>query len=163
MNQIGGVILQIDRLLEDYPELQDDDLLRLDTIEGETDALDIANRLARLYRHAEIMQDAIKSERAALANRQARYGNQADGAKAALHTLLQAMDQRKLELPAATVSLRAGSESVEVSDVDELPQGYFKTSRTADKAAIKAAIKGGDAIPGATLQRSPETVSVRVL
>lgn len=163
MNQISGVILQIDRLLENFPELQDDDLLRLDTIEGETDALDIANRLARLYRHAEAMQEAIKSERAALATRQARYGNQADGAKAALHTLMQAMDQRKLELPAATASLRAGSESVVVSDVEELPQGYFKTTRTADKTAIKKAIKGGDAIPGASLERSDETISVRVL
>lgn len=163
MNNLSAVILQIDRLLEDFPELQDDELLRLDTIEGETDALDIANRLARLFRHAEIMQDAIKSERAALATRQARYGNQADGAKAAILTLMKAMDQRKLELPAATVSLRAGSESVVVSDPEDLPQGYFKVARTADKAAIKAAIKGGDTIPGATLERSPETVSVRVL
>lgn len=51
-----------------------------------------------------------------------------------------------------TVSTRK-SESVEISDVDEVPELYVKTQvvRTADKNAIKAEIKRGFEVPGAEL------------
>jgi hypothetical protein len=98
-----------------------------------------------------------------LAKRQERYKHQADSAKATLETLMHTMDVRKLELAGATVSRRAGSESVEVDDVDDLPQGYFSIERVADKAAIKASIRAGETIPGARLERGADTISVRVL
>jgi hypothetical protein len=160
---LGAVILEIDRLLEDFPELQDDDALKLDMIEGETDALEIAARLTRLHVRAKHMVDAVKAEKAALATRQERYAHQAERASQSLQTLLNAIGERKLELGPGTVSLRKSPDSVVVRDVDELPQGYFKVTRQADKAAIKAAIKGGDTIPGAELVTGGETIAVRVL
>jgi hypothetical protein len=163
MNPLSHIILEIDRLLESYPELQDDELLRLDTIEGETDALEIAARLVRWHNHAKAMEKAVAQERADLFKRQERYKHQTENAKTTIETLMRAMDVRKLELAGATVSMRAGSESVVVDDVDELPQGCFSIERKADKAAIKASIKAGDTIPGARLERGADTISVRVL
>jgi hypothetical protein len=159
---LAAVILEIDRLLEDFPELQDDDVLRLDTIEGETEAFEIAERLTRLHVHAKAMRDAVKGEREALASRQERYDSQAKRASESLQTLLNAIGERKLELGPGTVSLRKTPASILVHDVDDLPQGYFVTKRQADKRAIKAAIDGGDTIPGAELVPGGEAIQVRV-
>jgi hypothetical protein len=107
MNPLSHIILEIDRLLEDFPELADDEQLRLDTIEGETDALEIATRLVRLVNRADAMAKAIDDEAKALATRKARYVAQKDRGRDSLKSLMRAADLRKLELPVGTVSLRA--------------------------------------------------------
>jgi hypothetical protein len=161
MNPLAAVIRQIDRLLETYPELADDDLLRLDTIEGNTDALDIANRLARLEIHSTAMADAVKAEIDALSKRKQRYLDRKAAARLALQTLLSAIGSRKLELPSATVSLTKRAEGVKVTDVDALPQGYYKTERKADLDAIKKAIKSGDDLPGVERTPAGESLTIR--
>ena len=58
----------------------------------------------------------------------------------------------KLELPHSKISYRK-SDSVEVTDIDKLPEEYIKTKieKNPDKVAIKNAIKGGKEIKGATI------------
>ena len=58
----------------------------------------------------------------------------------------------KLELPHSKISYRK-SDSVEVTDIDKLPEEYIKTKieKNPDKVAIKNAIKDGKEIKGATI------------
>lgn len=58
----------------------------------------------------------------------------------------------KLELPHSKISYRK-SDSVEVTDIDKLPEEYIKTKieKNPDKVAIKNAIKNGKNINGAKI------------
>lgn len=64
----------------------------------------------------------------------------------------EALHKYKLTLPHSKISYRK-SDSVEVTDFDKIPKVFIKTKieETADKTAIKKAIKNGENIEGAKL------------
>ena len=68
----------IDALFLNYPELADDEDLRADMLEGETDIDSVLARLVNLAADAGTMQDAIKLRMSAMAERKARYERQED-------------------------------------------------------------------------------------
>lgn len=53
------VAREIYALIEAYPELAEDDVLRADTIEGETDAGRVVAMLLERLRHADAMHAAL--------------------------------------------------------------------------------------------------------
>lgn len=136
----------------------------LDTLDGETDALDIADTLIRDMQEAEALAAATKALADDYAARAKRIGDRPRAIKAALLHLLDAIGEKKLERPAATVSRRAGSLSVKITDADAVPSQLctVKTVTAPDKAAIKAQIDAGEVVPGAELVRGDDTVTVRV-
>jgi hypothetical protein len=139
-----------------------DDQTFLDTLDGETDALEIAERLIAAMREAEAMSAAAKAQADALAARASRFAAAGAAHKAQLGPLLDAIGTRKLVLPAATVSRLAGRASVRIDAPDDVPTQLCRIRREPDKAAIKAALEAGEAVPGARLENGPDTVSVRV-
>lgn len=151
----------IANLVAAYPELADDEALLLDTLEGETDFVKLVGRLLDARAEAEGMSIALRARINDLSARKARFERQSDGYKRLVHSLMEAAGVDKLTLPEASLSIRQGSESVNVIDVNELPQGYFKTERQADKAAIKSAIKAGEQIPGAELVTGDASLTIR--
>lgn len=62
--------------------------------------------------------------------------------------------ERKFSLPLHELTSRS-SESIEIEDPDLIPEDLFRTTvrREPDKTQIKAAIKGGVTVPGASLVR----------
>jgi len=78
-----------------------------------------------------------------------------------IHRLLQDSNQRKVELPEATISLRMVPPKVIVLAEDELPDDCVKIRREADKKAIKARIEKEGGCTGATLTNGYETISIR--
>ena len=64
----------------------------------------------------------------------------------------EGMHKYKLELPHSKISYRK-SDSVEVTDFENLPEEYIKTKieKNPDKVAIKNAIKGGKEVKGAKI------------
>lgn len=134
----------------------------LDTLDGETDALDILDALIAQDREAAALAEAIKAQVADLAARKARMEARSRAAKAAMFTLLDATGERKIERPGATVSRRAGSPSVVITDEDAVPSQLCQFKKTPDKKAIKAQIEAGEAVPGAEIQIGPDGVTVRV-
>lgn len=149
-------------LLEAFPELLGDDDLRADMIDGETDFNRVATRLVRASIEAKANADAVKSIKQDYADRQARYEKQSDAARAMLATLMEVASLPKLSLPVATVSLREPLASVEITDADALPQGFFETVRKPLKTEIKAALMAGETIPGATLALGESAITVRI-
>ena len=61
-----------------------------------------------------------------------------------------------------TASRRDGVLRVEVADAALLPAAYVRTRTEPDKAALLAALKAGEAIPGAALAQGEETLAVKV-
>lgn len=152
---------EIAKLIEANPDLADDDLLRADMIDGETSAHRIIERALEQRRDAETMASAIKERERDLAARRARYERKSEAMKALMQSVMGAADLDKLELAEATIFVTSPRTSVGISDLDDLPQGYFKTVRQADKAAIKSALERGEEIPGAFLVLGDEGLTIR--
>lgn len=80
--------------------------------------------------------------------------------------LLRNMDATgitKIQCPLFTVTLVAGRESVAISDENAIPDEFLnvKTVITPDKIAISKAIKEGQIIAGASLQRGQSSIRIK--
>lgn len=95
--------------------------------------------------------EALKAEKQAFADRQKAAETKAESLK---KWLADALAGEKFKTTRVAVSFRK-TQSVQVSDIWELDEKFVKYAEpTADKAAIKAAIKAGEEVNGATLIES---------
>ncbi len=133
-----------------------------DTLDGETDALDVMDHLIRQEAEARALAEAVKAQKDALAKRESRMKDRSAAMRAQMLRVLDATGERKLERPCATISKRAGSVSVEITDEASIPSQLANTIVTPDKDAIKRQLKAGEIVPGAKLVRGPDGVTVRV-
>ena len=157
---VAAVLADIDNLLTAYPELAEDAELRAGMIEGETDAYSVLSRLVTIERDANSMSAAIADRIRELQARKARADKTKDAMRLLMLRIMQAIGERKATLVEATVSVRPGKDSVEVTDAAQLPDAYVRIERVPDKAALKAAL-ANDNVPGAVLRAGEETISVR--
>ena len=64
--------------------------------------------------------------------------------------------------PTATLSVRAGTAKVEITDEKIIPAIYWnRPAPILDKRAVSDALKAGEAIPGAVLSNAAPSLSVR--
>ena len=93
--------------------------------------------------------DAIKAEKEALADREARCRNKAESLK---KWLAKALEGQKFSTAKCAVSFRR-SEKVEILDENIIPKKYLTKTVTVkpDKAAIKALLKDGKTVKGCCL------------
>lgn len=154
----------IERMAESLREMlgEDfDDATFLDTLDGETDAMDLADRLISAALDAEAMADAIREQEAAMRARRVRYDARADAFRKQMLTLIDAVGVKKIERPRATISRRAGLPSVQITDETAIPTQLCKTVVAPDKAAIKAQLLAGETVPGAAIVVGDDGVTVR--
>lgn len=158
------LIARVAAELRDYLGEDFDDETFLDTLDGATDALDIADRLIAMTLDAEAMAEAIKAQASDLTARRQRKEAQCDAFRAQMLKVLDATGLKKLERPRATISRRAGSQSVRITDEAAVPSQLctVKTITTPDKAAIKAQIMAGEDVPGAEIVTGDDGIIVRV-
>lgn len=152
---------EIDKLIAAYPELAEDETLRLDMIEGETDFTRVLSKAVEARAEKLMMAKAINLRVSDLVDRAVRFERAADGIKSLIHGLMDAAGQDKVTLPEATIFTTKPRTSVNVLNVDDLPQGYFRVKREADKTAIKSALEQGEQIPGAELVLGDAGLTIR--
>lgn len=140
-----------------------DDAAYLDSLDGFTDALDIADALIDSLQNDEELLIGISERIGALDARAARIKARATRTKQVTVELLDAMGVRKLERPAATISRREGSLHTVIDDPADVPTQLMRERviREPDKGAIKRQIEAGETVPGARLERGPATLSIR--
>lgn len=134
----------------------------IDTLDGVTDAADIADRMIADMLAAEAMGEAIRGEISDLTARRDRYDARKDAFRRQLLSLLDATGEKKMERPRATISRRAGLPSVQITDETAIPSQLCKTTVAPDKAAIKAQLMAGESVPGAQIVMGADGVTVRV-
>lgn len=152
---------QIAGLIAVYPEIEDDATLLADTIEGETDFERVLEKVLDFVREAETREAAVKDRKDTMAERQKRYGRQAESGRKIMLSLLKAARVDKVTLAEATISLTKPRDGVSITDLDALPQGFFRTERKALPKEILAAIKSGEAVPGAELAPGEAGMMIR--
>jgi Gp157 protein len=150
-----------ERLIAIDPTIIEDIELFTDTLDGETDALDVLADMVRAAIDAETMCEAIKARKADLDQRSARFARRQDALRRGVLEVMQDIGLPKLEREDFTASISAGRQGVRITDEKALTDQYVRVTREPNKIAIGDDLKAGKTVPGAVLS-NPEP-GLRVL
>ena len=154
---------EIRRLADSIREMcNDDDDTFLDTLDGETDALDILGKL--IQERSEVLGYEVANKELAdqYKKRADRMANKADAINQTMKHLLTAMGVKKVNHALATVSITKPRWSVEVVDEAQVPTQLKITTTKPDLRAIKKHLDDGEPVPGCRPKVGYEGVTVRI-
>lgn len=151
---------EIANLTASFPELLEDEALRADVIEGQLDVESVMTRVMSHLFEAEEHLAGMKPRFEDLSERKKRWERRKEFCRALAQRVLEASGRPRIELPEATISKSVGKESVEITNVDELPQGTYSIERKPDKKAIGEQLKDGADVPGARLVMGADGVRI---
>jgi len=150
-------------LLLNIRDVVEDDAEMIETaIEGETSLKEAISAAVDRILELDAHEEAIAAQVKALNERKERFTHQSDRIKAAIHVAMGQAELRKLELPQATLSVRAVPPKAEITDESMLPSRFWKSSApTLDRKLLLETLKSGESVPGAVLSNGSETLSLR--
>lgn len=158
---------QYRQLAEKLADMDLDATTVADTLEasGLTDALpDKAQGVEMVARAAEMHCPSIDAEIARLQALKARRQKIAAGLREYIRWNMENAGVDRIECPLFCLSLKKNPPAVEVLDENQIPAAYWVTPEPKippahiDKKAIAAAIKAGNAVPGAKLTQAVRLV-----
>lgn len=141
--------------------LEGDEQFAADLIEGETSLNEAIQSAVELYCRDKTFCDAIDIQISLLETRKARLEKRMSMTRVLVGTALDVAGKKKVETPLGTATMKATQASLILDDEEEhlIPTEYWKRSDPKlDRAAIKADLKKGKAIPGARLSNGGSTV-----
>mgnify|MGYP003653039011 CR=1 FL=1 len=111
--------------------------------------------IAKMIKEKEAFAKSIKDQEKSMAERRKNIENEVSRLKE--WALFNMNESDKFEDAQIKVSYSKGSESVEVENIEKLDPKFIteKYIHTADKKALKDALKAGEYIEGVTLKRTP--------
>lgn len=154
---------QINNLLLQFSELADDDVLRADMIEGQTDANEFLTMIVRLIDDARALSDGTDARLKELQARQARFDRRVVACRALALKIMTTADLKKVELPEATLSVRnVPPKVIGEPDPNILPDNLVITARSPNRVAIKKALEAGEQVNGCQLSNGDIALTIRV-
>lgn len=153
---------QIANLFHLYPELRDDEELRLDTIEAETEANELFSSLLAVIIDADMKAVGLATYEKKFKERRQRLEHKVEKLRELVFKIMQFAEIHKIELPEATLSIRDGAQQVVITDESKIPDDLCKIERSPKKTEIKEALKSGKEIPGAELSNGAPSLAVRM-
>lgn len=126
-----------------------------DTLEGmEGELTDKIEQLLAIVKNESGYAERLKEEAKSLNERAAVIQNKIENILAYIASSLEMVGKKKIRAGLHQVTVRAPSESVDITDSSALPSEYveYETVIKADKLAIKHQLKAGNSIPGAQLK-----------
>lgn len=129
-------------LLADFRDMiADDPDLALDLAEGQTSAMEIIDALVLADGLDTELCAGAKAAKKVIDDRAKRFEARIERRRVIIERFLIIMEQKKLERPAATISLANRKLTVEVTDESALPSEYFTTPAPAiDKKKLNEAV-----------------------
>lgn len=153
---------QIANLILQNPELEEDETLRSDMVEGSTDAFEFLRMIERQRQDTAALAGAIASNIAELGLRQERFERREKSLRALMFKIMEAADIKKAELPEATISISKGRERVSIEAGVDVPAIYCHPPvLKPDVKKIKAALETGERLNWATIITGEPSLSVR--
>lgn len=152
---------EIAKLFEACPDLAEDEELRRDMVEGETGAMRVFERAIDIIRDKTIVVAGVEHVESELSARKQRAQNAIDATRRMIRSLMRAASLDKVELPTATMFVTKAKNSVGIESVEDLPQGFVKITREANKAEIKKELEAGSEVPGAFLVLGEPGLTIR--
>lgn len=139
----------------------DDETVR-DTIEGETGLHEAVAEVVSLITETEVMIHGLAAKITQFNARQARYENRLSYLRAAVEQAMTIGGADTIELPDCTLSLVRRAAGLVITDEARIPAAFWKQpDPVIDKAAIKAALKDKQSVPGATLGNGSVSLAIR--
>ncbi len=126
-----------------------------DTLEGmEGELTDKIEQLLAIVKNESGYAERLKEEAKSLNERAAVIQNKIENILAYIASSLEIVGKKKIRAGLHQVTVRAPSESVDITDSSAIPPEYveYETVIKADKLAIKHQLKAGNSIPGAQLK-----------
>jgi hypothetical protein len=135
-------------------------VLRQDCIEAETTALELLDKLVEAEREAKAFAEGLEFELERIRKRQIRFEHRQIAIRQYIRQIMETANLKKVERPAATVSIAAGRPKVVITDEQKIDAVFFRYKKEIDKEAIGQAIKSGTNVPGATLSNPEPTLRI---
>lgn len=153
------IIEDLKSYVEDWGE--DEDLTQ-DMIEGETDLLEIMDKLVWTIQRDTHAAKSIDAHIGELEIRKKRFKSSIETRKAVLERWLSMAGVKTIQRDIATITLKKGTQSATITDESLIPPKFWvKPDPRLDKAALNKAVKEGDDVPGAELNSGPDSVQIR--
>src|SRR5262245_58947791 len=105
-DQVDELRRQIEALIRDVHELHDDEPLRLDMIEAETNAIELLTSLEEQRRRTKRQIDGLDSDLDKMKTRLARFERQEEKFRELILSILQSIGVDRVVLPKSTLSIR---------------------------------------------------------
>lgn len=155
------VIRQINILLADYPQLAEDEELLKDTLEGNTRFNELMEHFLNQMRENETLAEAISQRIGKLRERQTRLTHRAQFYRSLMQRMMDFAGIKSIALPEGKISVVNSPEKVIITDESAIPDAFMRVTKEPNKTAIKAALKSGNIVSGATLSNGGTTIQVR--
>ena len=153
----------IENLKISHPDLLADDEAWVATLESETDFNEVLTTIVRRIEDTKALIIGTKDRFEELKARKDRFEHRVETLRELAFKIMHAAELAKVELPEATLSLRAGTQQlIGEADPNDLPDDLCKISRNPDRTAIKDALKTGQTVPGFQLSNSPPSLTIRI-
>lgn len=153
---------QFDALIAAFPEIAEDEVLRADMFEGETELHEYLRAIENMRRGAATYAAAIDIELDQLHARRDRFRRRDEAMRSLMLRILQWAELSKLELPEATISVSKGPTRVLIIDERAVPDRFCRIVRDPDRMKIREALNAFEDVPGASLSNAEPVLKVRV-
>lgn len=116
--------------------------------------------ICKLVKSVEATAEAFKAEEKRISERRKALEAKADRIRQYMKDALLSAGIDKVDAGTFTVRVGLSQGSLQIDDQAKLPPKYLKIIYEPDKAAIKAAIKAGESVPGAHIEAGT-TLTIR--
>lgn len=139
-------------------DLDLDDQTITDTLEGLAGALELkATNVAMFARNLEATAESIKQAESQMAARRKAIENRANSIREYLKVNMEKAGISKIECPHFKLAIRENPPAVVIDMPGEIPEAFMRQPEppppAPDKKAIGEALKAGQVVPGAHLER----------
>ena len=158
-----AIRLQVDNLKLIHGALLDDEEAWIASLESETNVGELLTTIVRRIEDTKALVIGTKDRFEELKERKDRFERRVDALRELAFKVMETAEVAKLELPEATLSLRAGTQQlVGEADPENLPPEFKRVTVAVDRTAIKDALKKGQTVPGFELSNSPPSLTIRI-
>lgn len=151
----------IEALIASCPEMEDDEALRHDMIEGSTEAFELLSIVVRRIGETEALAEGAGKYAADIRERKARLERRAEAYRALVRKLLAHAALKKAELSEATISLGKPRTNLVITREDAIPDALCKLTPSPDKTAIREALEAGADVDWAALVPGDPVLTIR--
>ena len=149
-------------LLRDNPELDEDEVLRTDMIEGQTNTFEFLSDIVRKIGATSAIATGTAEYIGELQERMDRLTRREHSLRGLIAKVMNAAAITKAELPEATLSIRAGVPRVVIVEERDIPDEFMRIKKEHDKLRIKAAFAAHEHVPGAMMSNPEPVLAIHV-
>jgi hypothetical protein len=159
--EISNYLILGEQLKAQFAELDEGTLA--DTLEGVSQLPDLVIQIMRSGLEDDVLANALKQRVDEMHARLSRLRERHDKKRAMAAWAMSQAEIPRIQAPDFSLSLRPGSQRLEVYDETRMPSRFFVPQQPRlDRAGLSCALKAGETVEGAILVQGEPTIQVRV-